>query len=170
MALTFASPIIQFTEHVQVHPTMKFEMVYHENLRLDIEEKWEMLQACPVKVWMFLNGSLVGESYYEILDAVAEGEDAVPGVKQFMEAVRNPDKWLYASSTTIIPQWQKHGYGRILKAYCMALAKARGYEGIIGHAGKSKALNAEFGAEFLQEYPDWYGTGESYWFYKTRLH
>ena len=47
----------------------------------------------------------------------------------------------------------------------------RGFKTVYGHArpGGSKALNARFGAVFLDTFPDWYGTGEEYCLYHLAL-
>src|SRR5580698_7997761 len=71
-------------------------------------------------------------------------------------------------SNTILPPFQKKGYGAILKAHWLGLAAGKGFDTVYGHArpGGSQALNAKFGAVFLAGFPDWYGTGEEYKIYR----
>ena len=78
---------------------------------------------------------------------------------------------VYCYSNTILPAFQKTGFGTILKSHWLGVVAGKGYSTIYGHArsGGSHALNARFGAEFLKQFPDWYGTGENYWLYRTRL-
>jgi hypothetical protein len=51
------------------------------------------------------------------------------------------------------------------------MAAGKGFRIVYGFArpGKSQALNARFGAVFLDSFPDWCGTGEKYKLYRLVL-
>jgi hypothetical protein len=55
--------------------------------------------------------------------------------------------------------------------YWIGRGAARGFSVVYGHArpGASQQLNAKFGAVFVQDFPDWYGTGERYKLYRIAL-
>src|SRR5580698_638141 len=67
-------------------------------------------------------------------------------------------------SNTILPRFQKRGYGAILKAHWLGLAAGKGFDVVYG-----QALNAKFGAVFLEDLPDWFGSEEDYKKYRLEL-
>lgn len=144
---------------------MVFEAVYHKNLQLDLSDKkamWELQES--IFVWMFVNGQLVGESY----GVPAERDEPIEGLN-LTEAEKKHA--IYCYSNTMLPPFQKQGLGSILKAHWLGCAAAKGVTTVYGHArpGGSQALNAKFGAVFIGDHPDWFGTGETYKLYRLRF-
>jgi len=155
---------LSFRNDLPLNQTMMFEAVYPEPLQLDIKEKAELNRAQHgIWVWMFVNDQLVGETYGVPLAELAEPVEGMSGIPA--------DNRLYCYSNTVLPAFQHRGYGRLLKAYFLGVAKGRGFRAVYGHArpGGSQALNIEFGAKFIEAFPDWYGTGEIYKLYETVL-
>jgi GNAT superfamily N-acetyltransferase len=146
---------------------MGFESIYPEPLQLEISEKAEIRDSLgSIFVWMFVNGELVGESYgipVESLDESLEGVTDLPQA-EIKSAI-------YCYSNTIFPAFQGKGFGTILKAHWLGWAAAKGFTVVYGHArpGPSQTLNAKFGAVFIRDFPDWYGTGEEYKLYRISL-
>ena len=146
---------------------MEFETVYHPNLQLDLADKQEVWNTPgALFVWMFVDGEIAGESYGIPLTSrriswriccffpPSEKENAV-----------------CCYSNTILPKFQRRGLGAILKAHWLGIAVGKGFDVVYGHArpGSSQALNAKFGAEFLEDLPNWFGTGEDYKKYRLVL-
>ncbi len=156
-------PIIQFEYNVPMDTTMEFEGVYPVELQMDLAAK-EQLQRVPgaIFVWMFVDGVLAGESYGIPVD---EFMDAMEGA----EMVK--DGGFYCYSNTILPEFQGKGFGMVLKAHWLGLVAGKGFRVVYGHArpGASQGLNARFGARFLGDFADWYGTGETYRMYRLDL-
>jgi len=146
---------------------MAFESVYHEALQLDLAEKKELWDAPgSIFVWLFLDGELAGESYGIPLSSCDEPIEGLTVLTEHEEKTG-----IYCYSNTIVPSFQKQGLGTILKAHWLGLAAAKRFSVVYGHArpGGSQALNAKFGAVFLDGFPDWYGTGEEYRLYRLLL-
>jgi hypothetical protein len=93
------------------------------------------------------------------------------GFKSHGDFTRAEGRAVCCFSNTILPAFQKQGYGSILKAHWLGVAAAKGFEVVYGHArlGASQALNAKFGAFFLENLPDWFGSGENYKSYRLVL-
>ncbi len=159
--------VIKFSYDVPLEQTMAFEAVYHEALQLDLAEKKEIWDAPgSIFVWLSVDGELAGESYgipLESCDEPIEGLDALTASEK--------KTGIYCYSNTILPSFQKQGLGTILKAHWLGLAAGKGFDIVYGHArpGGSQALNAKFGAVFLDAFPDWYGTEEEYKIYRLTL-
>ncbi len=159
--------VIKFSYDVPLEQTMEFEMVYPEPLRFDLTEKQDM-SAVPgtIFVWLFVDGALAGESYGIPLatdDWEFEGLDSLPEVER--------KRAIYCHSNTILPAFQRKGLGTILKAHWLGLVVGAGFDFVYGHArpGASQELNAKFGAEFIGNFPDWYGTDEEYRLYRLAV-
>ncbi len=159
--------VIKFSYDVALEETMEFEVVYAEPLRFDLTEKQEM-SAVPgtIFVWLFVDGVLAGESYGIPL---ATDDWEFEGLDGLSEAERKSA--IYCHSNTILPAFQGKGLGAILKAHWLGLVAGAGFEFVYGHArpGASQALNAKFGAEFMGDFPDWYGTDEEYRLYRLAV-
>ena len=159
--------VIKFRYDVPLEQTLAFEAVYPAALQLDLWEKREMWDVPgSLFVWMFVDGELAGESYGT---PTAHEIDLLGGLEDLPEAERKNAFHCY--SNTILPVFQRRGLGRILKSHWLGLVAGKGFDTVYGHArpGSSQALNAKFGAEFLQGFPDWFGTGEEYRLYRLRL-
>ena len=158
---------INFKYNVPLKDTMVFEPVYHRNLQLDLNEKQE-LRNTPgaVFVWMFVGKEIVGESYGF---PIALFVDSIKGLSGLTDIEKSTG--IYCYSNTILPSFQRKGFGRVLKAHWLGVAAGKGFQIVYGHArqGGSQALNAEFGVSFVGSFPDWYGTGEEYKMYRLIL-
>jgi hypothetical protein len=159
--------VIKFNYDVSLEQTMSFEAVYHEALQLDLCEKKEIWDAPgSIFVWMFVDGQLAGESYGIPL---ASADELIEGLSDLTDSEKRVG--IYCYSNTILPSFQKRRLGTILKAHWLGLAAGKGFDTVYGHArpGGSQALNAKFGASFLDSFPDWSGTGEEYRLYRLAL-
>ncbi len=146
---------------------MAFEAVYHEALQLDLPGKrkfWH--KPGSIFAWMLVDGELAGESYGF---PPATSEEPISGLSELTDYERQVG--IYCYSNTILPSFQKHGLGTILKAHWLGLAAGKGFDIVYGHArpGASQALNAKFGAVFLESFTNWAGTGEEYRLYRLAL-
>jgi GNAT superfamily N-acetyltransferase len=158
---------ITFKYDVPLEETMEFETVYHPNLQLDLADKKEIWETPGAFfVWMFVDGQLAGESYGIPL---ASPTDFLENLLVLPE--REGEKAVCCYSNTILPAFQKRGLASILKAHWLGLAAGKGFDVVYGHArpGGSQALNAKFGAVFLENLPDWFGSGEDYRKYRLVL-
>ena len=159
--------VIEFNYAVPLEQTMDFESVYHPGLQLDLEQKQEVWDTPGAFfVWMFVDDMLVGESYGIPLTSSSE---LIEDLLVLPESEK--EKAVCCFSNTILPAFQRQGYGAILKAHWLGLAAGKGFEVVYGHArpGGSQALNAKFGAVFLENLPDWFGSGEDYRKYRLVL-
>lgn len=159
--------VIKFSYDVPLEETMAFEAVYPEPLQLDLSEKIEIWHTPgAIFVWMFVDGELAGESYGT---PVATPDDPIEGLADLTEAEK--ESAIHCYSNTILPSFHQRGLGTILKAHWLGLVAGKGFSTVYGHArsGASQALNAKFGAVFLQAFSDWYGTGEEYKLYRLEL-
>ncbi|HLJ25639.1 MAG TPA: hypothetical protein VKY85_02915 [Candidatus Angelobacter sp.] len=159
--------VIKFEYDVPLERTMDFEAVYHEALQLDLLEKEEMRDAPgSIFVWMFVDGEVAGESYGIPL---ARCDESIQGLAGLTESETRTG--IYCYSNTILPAFQRQGLGSILKAHWLGMVAGNGFDVVYGHArpGGSQALNAKFGAVFLDGFADWYGTGEEYKLYRLSL-
>jgi GNAT superfamily N-acetyltransferase len=159
--------VIKFDYAVPLEQTMAFESVYHPNLQLELSEKQEVWNTPGAFfVWMFVDGELAGESYGIPLSSSTDFLEDL-----FVLRATEKEKAVCCYSNTILPRFQKKGYGAILKAHWLGLAAGKGFNVVYGHArpGESQALNAKFGAVFLENLPNWFGSGEDYRKYRLVL-
>jgi len=158
---------IEFKYDVPLEQTMAFEPVYHEAMQLNIWEKTEIRNAFgSIFVWMYVDRVLAGETYGVPLASHCELIEELGKL-----AEREKKSGIYCYSNTILPAFQGRGLGSILKAHWLGLAVGDGFEVVYGHArpGGSQALNAKFGAVFMDSFPDWGGSGEEYKLYRLVL-
>jgi hypothetical protein len=148
---------------------MVFEREYHEGLQLELDDKRELLRDAEA-LWLYdgASGVLIGETY-GTPPAVAY-EDGEQGSEDIAPYTNDPTA-IYVFSNTILPPYQRQGFGRLLKAAFLGLLIGRGYQTAIGHAreGGSVALNRSFGAQFVAQHDNWFGSGERYHFYALNL-
>lgn len=159
--------VIRFDYDVPLQQTMGFDAIYPEGLQLTLQEK-SALRRFPaaIFVWMRVDDTLAGEAYGI---PITHYDEPIEGLSQLAPA--ELDGAIYCYSNTVLPAFQRQGYGSTLKAHWLGLVAARGFKTIYGHArpGASQALNAKFGAVFLGAFPDWFGTGEIYKLYRLAL-
>lgn len=163
--------MITFNHDVPMYRTMKFEDIFSEELRMSQNEKKELKKKGAEFLYLEVNGELISETYYITLDKViddfSEEGQAETGLEIFR---KNADKIMYVHSLATLPEFQKRGYGSLIKSYFLGEMYAKGYKTIIGHAKKeSIEINKRFGAQVLCEIKNWYDTGESVWLYKIEL-
>jgi hypothetical protein len=159
--------VIKFDYAVRLEQTMVFETVYHPGLQLELSQKQEVWDTPGAFfVWMLVDGQLAGESYGIPLASSSELLEDLLVLPQ-----SEKEKAVCCFSNTILPAFQKQGYGSILKAHWLGVAAGKGFDVVYGHArpGGSQALNAKFGAVFLENLPDWFGSGEDYRKYRLVL-
>jgi hypothetical protein len=160
-------PQIKFRYDVPLEETMEFESVYHPNLQLDLADKKEVWETPGAFfVWMFVDGELAGESYgIPLASPTAFLDDLL------VLPASEKENAVCCYSNTILPKFQRRGLGAILKAHWLGIAAGKGFDVVYGHArpGSSQALNAKFGAVFLEDLPDWFGSGEDYKKYRLEL-
>lgn len=163
---------IKFTKDISLEDSLVFEKVYPENLQWDLESKQELKDDGTEFLYMVdgENGALIGEAYFLPLDIM---EDWDPDEEQLEDGL---GPWygknaIYPFSTTILSEYQNKGYGKMLKAYCLGLWKARGYDYAVGHArdGASLSLQEFFGAEVVNQFDNWYNCNEVYYLYMQKL-
>jgi GNAT superfamily N-acetyltransferase len=156
--------VITFKYDVPLEQTMIFESVYQGAEQLELSGKKKIWDAPgSIFVWMFVDGELAGETY---------GIPLTSSITGLTDLTDYKDKsGIHCYSNTILPSFQKQGFGTILKAHWLGLAAAKGFDNVYGYArpGGSQSLNARFGAVFLDSFPDWCGTGEEYRMYRLAL-
>jgi len=164
--------VLGFARRWDPSKTMLFEELYHENLRLSLEEKIELLGGSEDVecVWLYdpSTQELIGETYgVPVRDAINEDEEeGFEDLQPYWD-----QRAIYVFSTTILPKFQGQGLGRVLKAFFLGVASQAGFSLVLGHArsGRSVHLNEKFGAQIGTAHQDWYGTGETYYFYTLNL-
>jgi hypothetical protein len=149
---------------------MAFEAVYPQVQQLCLSDKKRIWDAHgSLFVWMYIDQELVGETYGIPLATTITGFNDLPGLVDLTDQEKKSA--IYCYSNTILPSFQHQGLGAILKAHWLGLAVGQGFGTVYGHArpGGSQALNAKFGAAFLDSFPNWGGCGEEYKMYRLRL-
>ena len=162
------TPVLAFARKWDLKQTMAFEAVYHPNLQMSLREKIALLKEAEC-VWLYdaVTQVLIGETYgLPVKKAFDEDEEGFADIRPY----RNR-KAIYVFSTTILPGFQDKGLGRILKAFFLGVALQAGFPLVLGHArsGASVHLNEAFGASIGTAHPDWFDTGETYYFYTLAL-
>jgi GNAT superfamily N-acetyltransferase len=161
-----AMAVITFQYGVALEETMEFEAVYPASLQMTLPAKRALLKTPgAVVVWMLVDGALAGEAYGIPMAGFAAEMEGAALVQD------DPAEALYCFSNTVLPAFQGRGLGEALKSHWLGLAAGHGFLVIYGHArpGASQRLNAKFGAKFLGDFADWYGTGETYRLYRLAL-
>jgi GNAT superfamily N-acetyltransferase len=158
--------VVTFQSGVPLEETMEFEAVYPVQLQMTLRAKRNLLKTPgAVVVWMFVNSVLAGEAYGIPMQGFVQEMQGAELVQD------DPAEGLYCFSNTVLPAFQGRGLGEALKKHWLGMARERGFRVVYGHArpGASQRLNAKFGARFLEDFPDWYGTGETYRLYRMPL-
>lgn len=163
---------LSFVHNLPLSETMQFEDVYPQNLKLDLEFKQWIKDNGGEFIYMKDEdmGNIIGETYFIPVDELEAEESSELQLEDGL------DEWygknaLYVYSTTILPEYQKQGLGRILKAYFYGFIKTSQYDYVIGHARRNGSieLNEFFGAEVIGEFENWFQTGETVTMYKKSL-
>lgn len=163
---------LSFVHNLPLAETMQFEEIYPTNLQLDIEVKQWIKDNGGEFIYMKDEdtGIIIGETYFIPVDELEYEE---PTELQLEDGL---DGWygknaLYVYSTSILPEYQKQGLGKVLKSYFYGFIKTSQYDYVIGHARRNGSiqLNEFFGAEVIDEFENWFQTGETVSMYKKAL-
>jgi GNAT superfamily N-acetyltransferase len=148
------------------NPTMVFEECYENELRIDPEERKDIIKSGLV-IYMYGPYGLIGECYgatpfaLEFIDETPE--DCSP----------DDDESIYVYSTTILPSYQGKGHGKQLIEAFARHASDQGYVKLVGHATTPamKHLREQQGAIFHEKgiHEKWYGTDRTAHFYTQFL-
>ena len=163
---------MKFTNKVTLEESLIFETAYPENLQWDVEGKQELKDDGCEFIYLIdeKTDKLIGEAYFIPLDNMKEWP---PDEEQIEDGLNDwyGKNCMYAFSTTILPEYQGKGYGKIIKAYFLGICEAKGYDYVLGHAreGISTKLQLSFGAQVIDKFPDWYKTGETYNLYLQKV-
>lgn len=156
--------MISFSYDVPFERSMAFETVYPEAEQFERSKK-KQIRDIPgsIFVWLFVDGELAGETY-GIPIAIS-----IPGLTNLTDSERKTG--IHCYSNTILPPFQNQGLGTILKAHWLGVVAGKGFRTVYGYArpGGSQRLNGKFGAVFLDNFPNWCGTGEEYKMYRLVL-
>lgn len=159
---------LKFSLNIPLIDTMVFENVYPVELRGSVEEKVELKNNGAEFIVLLdeVTGNFIGETYFIPLDNLQEEE---PDELQLTDGLDSyyGKKLAYCYSTTILPKYQNLGYGKILKSFLYGYLQAKGFAGAIAHAKEGAAikLNVFFGAEIIDSFDDWYGSGNTHFLY-----
>ena|SRR5208283_623890 len=155
--------IITFKYDLPLMDTLQFEAVYPDELQMDLSEKQALRDADgSIFVWLFVDSECIGEAYSVPLSSLDEPVEGLDDADR---------KAMYCYSNTILTEYQGRGWGKILKAHWLGLVKGANFSTIYGHArpNGSWQLNSSFGVKWLGDFPNWYGTGETYKLYKLEI-
>lgn len=142
---------MRFTTSWPLEQTMVFEKLFHRHRQMTLREKRSVLAGAEC-VWLYdgRTRELVGETYGVPVDRLdEEGEEG----------------------TAILPAFREQGWAKILKAFFLGRVSQKGFRFAIGHAraGTSIGLNEFFGGRRVRARRNWYGSGETYYFYVLTL-
>src|SRR5438309_9489784 len=162
--------MIIFKRDVAVKDTMLFEEYFPDVLALDLEDKREVLKTAIAR-WMFVDGILAGETYGH---KVRDVDEPVPGVTDAdlrLDSRWHADKTFYVYTTGTLKPYQRQGYAKILKAHTLGVVSGLGFATVIGHSTENGSiqLNQSVGADVIGEYPNWLGSGHTYFMYRINL-
>lgn len=163
--------MIKFNHNVPLEKTMQFEEIFAEELKMSLEEKMELSESGAEFLYLTEDDKLISETYYitldKIIDEFSEEGQQETGLEVFR---KDADKIMYVHSLATMPEYQKKGYGSLIKSYFLGEMFGKSIKTVVGHSKKeSIGINKRFGAEVICEIKDWYGTGESVWLYKIEL-
>lgn len=155
---------VDFRSVHQVHlpDTMIFEDLYEPALKLDYDEKYRIITK-GIATWLYLDNVLIGETYGACPAHLDEPIPDLPVDQTYS---------IYCYSTTILPPYQRRGFGKLLKAYWLGRCYSN-YWKVFGHATNEAAikLNTYFGAKFLPDkiHEHWCDSERTAYFYVIDL-
>ncbi len=164
---------VKFIHNIPFEKTQIFEDLYHPNLQTDIQTKQDIKKDGGefVYLWDTEENKPIGQTYFIPLDAFinweADEEQPEDGLDKYYY-----QNGVYVFGTEILPDYQRQGYGKLLKAYSLGIMRTSGYKFVMGHARVSTGsinLNEYFGARRIGPYKNWYQTGETHILYKLDL-
>lgn len=163
---------IKFVQEVPLDQTLIFEEIYPENLKVDLDTKMELKKEGAEFIYMINaeTNELIGETYFIPLDNMQNWEEDEHQTYDGLNPFYGKNA-MYCYSNTILPEYQKQGLGRILKAYFLGCVKAKCFDMVVAHARNNGSiqLNQSFGAEIIESIENWYQTGEIVFLYKKTL-
>lgn len=167
--------MIVFKMYPPIEDTMIMEQEFDEETRMSLEEKKDLLKQAIV-CGIYFNYQLIGEWYGFKLECLPEKDpedqycpgDDFPkfGTKSYSRM------WtFYCYSNGLKKEFQRQGYGSILKAHMLGYLRALGFGTVIGHSHENGSiqLNERFGAKRIHCFNNWYETGHRYWLYEINL-
>lgn len=162
--------IITFRHDIPSEESMVFEEIFPEELREDVESRNELKKNGCEFIHLCVDGKPVSETYfiplYKILDDFLNDPDQdVTGLQRYSDK-----NVVYVHSFATLPEFQKMGYGTLLKSYFLGYVKSKEYEYVVGHSKKgSIGINLGFGAIPIMKIEDWYGTNEPVCLYEIKI-
>jgi GNAT superfamily N-acetyltransferase len=145
---------------------MTFEECYEEELRIDPEERKDIIES-GLAIYMYSPYGLIGECYgatpfaLEFIDETPE--DCLP----------YDDESIYVYSTTVLPEYRGKGHGKQLIEEFARYTSDQGHVKLVGHATTlaMKHLREQQGAIFHSKgvHEKWFGTDRTAHFYTQFL-
>jgi ribosomal protein S18 acetylase RimI-like enzyme len=146
-----------------LYDMLRLEEEYEECLREDDETLLSLMDTGRVSC-VYVDGHLAGMTLGERIGEMdADFPDCAPYIHRH--------DVLYICMTTIFKQYQNMGLGKLLTAYFMGSARARGFNLIIGHATSDsmRKVRAWSGAKFGAEHADWFQSGRTATFFEQPI-
>lgn len=151
--------MITFKDYYDLERSMAFEGIFEEDLRLDKNEKKDLLGHC-VTSYMFYEGFIAGEIYSVDVETLIKLEEG--GMEDIGDIRYTSSKTAYIYSVAILPEWQGRGLSKILIAYHLGQLQISGFSQVVAHS-TARAMDKVFKwfcFYFLQDgqHEKWYGT------------
>jgi hypothetical protein len=157
---------ISFTTSIDLDRTMIFEQLFEPELRLELEEKQNILRGGS-GIWMLVDGELAGETFAATPYALA-----INGNEKIEDTDPLDDESWYVYSTALLKPYQ----GGILSLAPILVSCFMGYaktytEKLIGHVTteRMKRLRSLFGATFGAKHENWCGSKRTAEYYEQPL-
>ena len=161
---------ITISHDVPAEKTLVFEQVYEEDLRSELKDKREMLDKGNT-TWLFVDDELAGEAQSIGVKELCEIED--DKMEDIDDRRYLTERTSYLYSFTILPKFQKQGYGRILFSAHLSHLIKKNYGLFTCHCTSPEmvSLCKSFGAYFMQDgiHRNWYGTKRTAYFCELRI-
>jgi len=166
---TYSVPTLTFSTRgpVDWKSTTVFEEEYEPTLRLGTYDKRVVLDTCEENTaYLYVNGKMAGETYGASPKQIWLGLD-----EHIIDTDKDDQLSCYCYSTTILPDYQGQGYGKLLKAFWLGVVSTNRFQRAIGHATSDAMRNTlkHFGAKFGREHDNWEGSSRTATFYSIEL-
>lgn len=136
---------------------------FDPNIRETTKSKRRLLTLDETIAFVAFDGDrVVGEAYGLSMAKYKGFPDSQKLVRYYK---KSGVEAMYLISLAVLPRYRNVGLGKALKISLMKEAKKLGYDVIVSHAreGAALELNKRLGARVIKPYPDWFGTGETYY-------
>lgn len=153
--------------------TMQFEHLFEGDLQMNEEDRADLNENCiSTSTWLYVDGQLTGEQVLvDALDFEPRGREPWD-LPEIVATNARCAAAAYVYSTTLLPEYQGQGLGKILSAYVLGHLRGDGfYKELCGHATSPgmAAIRHELGAVFGPTHEDWFGSGRKAEFYVITL-